>query len=57
VPDSQSPWIEIKHSSEGIKQPQEAFSIEQKYAWQAMFACQIGIRPYEERLNLKWGFN
>ena len=25
--------------------------------WQAMFACQIGIKPYEERLQLKWGFS
>jgi hypothetical protein len=22
-----------------------------------MFACQIGVRPYEERLKLKWGFS
>jgi hypothetical protein len=54
---SQGPWIEIEHLSKGIKQPQKVSSIEQKYTWQAMFACQIRIRPYEERVKLKWGFN
>ncbi|GAB4503348.1 MAG: hypothetical protein Fur0043_03400 [Anaerolineales bacterium] len=28
-----------------------------EYTWQAIFACQIGIRPYQEREQLKWGFN
>jgi hypothetical protein len=32
-------------------------NIEQKSSWQAMFACQIGIRPFKEREGLKWGFN
>jgi hypothetical protein len=57
VPDSQSPWIEIKRSSQEIKGNQGVSDIDQKNIWQAMFACHIGIRPYEERLKLKWGFN
>ena len=44
--DSQSPWIETRRSP-----------LEKECPWQAMFAFQIGIRPYDERLNLKWGFN
>jgi hypothetical protein len=44
--DSQSPWIEIRHSS-----------IDKECPWQALFACQIRIRSYEERLKLKWGFS
>jgi hypothetical protein len=46
VSDSQHPWIEAKRSS-----------IEKEYPWQALFACQIRIRSYEERLKLKWGFS
>ncbi|MFZ5910871.1 MAG: hypothetical protein ACOYYU_12725 [Chloroflexota bacterium] len=55
MPDNQAPWIEIKQSSQHTKVPQYASN--QKYPWQAMFACQIGIRSFEERVQLKWGFN
>jgi hypothetical protein len=44
--ESQSPWIEIRHSS-----------IDKECPWQALFACQIRVRSYEERLKLKWGFS
>ena len=46
MPDSQGPLIEIRHSS-----------IDKECPWQAMFACQIRVRSYEERLKLKWGFS
>ena len=46
MPVSQVPWIEIRHSSN-----------DQEYPWQALFACQIRVRSYEERLKLKWGFS
>ena len=54
---NQSPWIEIKPSARADKYQQEASSTDQRALWQAMFACQIGIRPFEERLKLKWGFS
>lgn len=57
MPNSQRPWIEIKRSSQRIEYQREASSIDQKYPWQAMFAFHIGIRSFEERLKLKWGFN
>jgi hypothetical protein len=57
VQNSQAPWIEIKRSSQVIKSRQESPKIEQNHSWQAMFACQIAIRSYKERLNFKWGFN
>ncbi len=54
---SQNPWIEIKRSSQRIEYQREVSSSDQKYPWQAMFAFQIGIRSFDERLKLKWGFN
>lgn len=57
MPSNQSPWIEVKQSSQGIRYQQEDPGIHQKYPWQAMFACHIGVRSYEERLKLKWGFS
>ena len=54
---SQAPWIEIKRSSQVLKSLQGGSNNEQNLLWQAMFACQIVIRSYEERLNFKWGFN
>lgn len=53
----QTPWIEIKRSSQGIKLQQEFPDIDRKFSWQAMFVCQIGVLPFEERLKLKWGFS
>lgn len=47
---SSLPWIETKRCLQRLPGKQE-------YSWQAMFVCQIGIRPFEERLQLKWGFN
>lgn len=54
---SHSPWIETTRLSQEVKYQQEISSTDQQYSWQAMFACQIGIRPFEERLKLKWGFS
>ncbi len=49
-PNASTAWIEtrprIRSSSE-----------KQDHSWQAMFACQIGIRPFKHREQLKWGFN
>ena len=53
----QNPWIEVKRSNPGIRHPQDAPDIYQKYPWQGMFACQIGVLPYKERERLRWGFN
>ncbi|MFZ5818301.1 MAG: hypothetical protein ACOYYJ_00230 [Chloroflexota bacterium] len=50
MPDNPTPWIETKQLS------QHPIGM-QNYSWQAMFACQIGIRSFEERVQLKWGFN
>lgn len=43
----ESVWIKEQHSSSSG--PRED--------WQALFACQIRIRPFEERIKLKWGFS
>jgi hypothetical protein len=56
VPGNLDPWIEVKQS-QGIGYQQEDPGIHQKYPWQAMFACHIGVRSYEERIKLKWGFS
>ena len=45
MPDSQNPWIETRRSL-----------IEKEYPWQAQFASQIRICPYEDA-KLKWGFS
>ena len=55
--DSPSPWIEIRHSHQRIKAHQEVSGTDKECPWQAMFACQIRVRAYEERLKLKWGFS
>jgi hypothetical protein len=57
VTSSESPWIDVKRSSPELGYQRDLSSVEQKFSWQAMFACQIGIRPFEERLKLKWGFS
>jgi hypothetical protein len=57
VPSDQSPWIEVKRATQGIRYQQEDPGKHQKYPWQAIFACQIGIRPYKERERFKWGFS
>ena len=57
MPTQQGPWIEVKQSSQSNKYQHEDVGSDPKNPWQAMFACQIGIKPYEERLKLKWGFS
>lgn len=47
---SSLPWIETKRRLQRLPG-------EREYSWQAMFACQVGIRPFKEREQLKWGFN
>lgn len=49
-PNSPAPWFETKPISRLSEDKQEA-------GWQAMFACQIGILPFKQREQLKWGFN
>jgi hypothetical protein len=50
LPDHSTAWIETTQSSQHLTGMQN-------YSWQAMFACQVGIRSFEERVQLKWGFN
>ncbi len=49
-----TPWIESSQSAEPEKQAMPSFS---DYNWQALFACQVGVRTHEEWVKLKWGFN
>jgi hypothetical protein len=57
VPSNQNPWIEINRSSHVDKFQQEVSGSARKLAWQAMFACRLGLLPFEDRLKLKWGFS
>jgi hypothetical protein len=49
-----TPWIELDRYQDQEDQAGPGFS---EYVWQALFACQIGVRPHEEWVKLKWGFN
>ena len=53
---NQSPWVAVKRSDPGIRYQHEDPGLRRNYPWQAMFACQIGILPFEKREKLKWGF-
>jgi hypothetical protein len=57
VPDNENLWIEVKRSSQEIRYQHEDPGIYQKYPWQAIFACQVGVRPFKEREKFKWGFS
>lgn len=46
------PWIKIEQNQDSL-----ADTGMSEYAWQAIFACQVGVRPYQEWVKLKWGFN
>jgi hypothetical protein len=54
---NQSPWIEVKQSPQHTRYLREGSGINQKYPWQATFACQIRVLSYEDRLKFKWGLN
>jgi hypothetical protein len=49
-----APWIQVERVSGWENQSGADFS---EYVWQALFACQVGIRPHQEWVKLKWGFN
>lgn len=49
-----TPWIESSRVTDQEKQVGTHVS---DYDWQALFACQVGIRSHEEWAKLKWGFN
>jgi hypothetical protein len=57
VPNNQNLWIEVKRSPERIRYQHVDPGIYQKYPWQAMFACQIGVPVYKEREKFRWGFS
>jgi len=49
-----TPWIEVYSYDE----PQAYGSeFSEEYPWNASFACQVCIRPFESLQKLKWGFN
>src|SRR6476661_2739236 len=49
-----APWIQVEQYQDEENQSGPDFS---EYVWQALFACQVGIRPHQEWVKLKWGFN
>ena len=49
-----TPWIEFSPVADN---EQQALPQHSDYCWQAVFACQVGIRSHEEWARLKWGFN
>jgi len=57
VPSNQHPWIEVKEAPSRTSHQNKDSGTEKKIAYQAMFACQIGIKPFDVRINLKWGFS
>lgn len=50
-------WIKATQIAQGNGFNQDISDTDQRYAWQAIFACQIGLRPFKELAGLKWGFN
>ena len=53
---NQIPWFETKPVSLSVYSQADYDSAKQ-LSWQTMFACQISIRPYEERFQFRWGFS
>jgi hypothetical protein len=49
-----APWIELEQYQDPDDFAGIGFS---EYVWQALFACQVGIRPHQEWTRLRWGFN
>jgi len=49
-----TPWIRTEQYQAETDQAGPGFS---EYLWQALFACQVGVRSHEEWAKLKWGFN
>ncbi len=56
--DNDLPWVEIGESV-SIADLEDKAPLDNTFAyvWQAIFACQIVIPPFEERVKLKWGFS
>jgi hypothetical protein len=50
------PWFEVKPISLKSKYQTATHGATQQYTWQAIFACQINVRPFDERLKFRWGF-
>jgi hypothetical protein len=48
------PWVELIAA-----QNEQAYGgqFTGEYPWHAMFACQVCVRPFQERLTFRWGFN
>lgn len=54
----ETPWIELAQAQPAADFERAApLDRNTPYAWQALFACQVVPRPFEEREKLKWGFN
>ena len=49
-----TPWIELDQYQDQEDFAGPGFS---EYAWQALFACQVGVRSHQEWVKLKWGWN
>jgi hypothetical protein len=50
-------WIEVKQSVSGLAEEEQFTNYDSRFSWQALFAFQVCIRPFEERIKLKWGFS
>ncbi|HSB03254.1 MAG TPA: hypothetical protein VLE49_21570 [Anaerolineales bacterium] len=48
------PWIELDRYQDQDDFAGPGFP---DYVWQALFACQIGVRSHQEWVKLRWGFN
>ncbi|MBN2116166.1 MAG: hypothetical protein JW730_06335 [Anaerolineales bacterium] len=49
-----TPWIELDKYQDQDDFAGPGFS---EHVWQALFACQVGIRSHQDWVKLKWGFN
>lgn len=55
---SPQPWIEVAQLRPSADLEQSApLDLSPGYEWQALFACQVCLRPFEDLLRLRWGFN
>jgi hypothetical protein len=57
VSDTQDPWVDVKQTRTGLGQKGEPADYDSRLPWQALFASQVCIKSFEERIKKKWGFS
>ncbi len=50
-------WIDVKRTNPNLVRDSGTSGNNIRVSWQALFACQVSIRSFEERIKFKWGFS